>query len=347
MKRPLLSILCIATLIPAYAIAPTSRRRDAHLELLVADTGPGLCTVTTIPSEDGPKYIVYDTGHWKGKTAFQRLSSKIPKDAVVDWLILSHSDADHLAATDELFKWCKIKRVVFGTMERDTDTWENANEAIEKAVAAGKTTRFTAEDPEVAPGKTYPVGDASLTFVCGFNNPPDEWKLAKSSGEYKNAGSVVVRVDYSGKSILFTGDAVGRLIGHDEEECIATEKFMVDNQATASIDCDVLLAPHHGADNGSSKAFIKAVSPKYVIFSAGHDHEHPTKSAARRYTKAGIRLKNMYRTDLRDDEPPKKPGKPMYEWKYKRKKNHVDPVGDDDVTVRIKDGAIGIEQGPP
>ena len=36
----------------------------------------------------------------------------------------------------------------------------------------------------------------------------------------------------------------------------------------------VLIAPHHGADNASSTCFIRAVDPHWVIFPAGHAHEH-------------------------------------------------------------------------
>ncbi len=68
---------------------------------------------------------------------------------------------------------------------------------------------------------------------------------------------------------LFGGDSVGRHSGNDDSTCIAAEKYMVDNAGVITIDSDVLIAPHHGADNGGSTCFIQAVSPEYVIFSAG------------------------------------------------------------------------------
>ncbi len=79
----------------------------------------------------------------------------------------------------------------------------------------------------------------------------------------------------------------------------------------------MLIAPHHGADNGSSKAFIDAVSPEWVIFTAGHAHKHPRAVAAQRYLNSGVKLDNMFRTDLGDDEGVK-------EWDHGRISGHKD-----------------------
>ena len=117
--------------------------------------------------------------------------------------------------------------------------------------------------------------------------------------EFRNAGSVVIRLKYKGKSILFTGDAVGRHIDDPEDALIASEKFMIENSEVIKIDSDVLIAPHHGADNGSSNAFISAVSPEWVIFTAGHTHKHPRGVAAQRYLDSGVKLDNNVQNRFR------------------------------------------------
>lgn len=105
---------------------------------------------------------------------------------------------------------------------------------------------------------------------------------------------------------------------------------MVNNSEAIKIDSDVLIAPHHGADNGSSKKFIEVVSPKFVIFSAGHAHAHPRKVAVKRYLDGGIDINNIFRTDKGDDEGYK-------EWAYQRIANHKDPRGDDDIDILIRE----------
>ena len=169
-------------------------------------------------------------------------------------------------------------------------------------------------------------------MVCGFHEPPDDWDI-KGTSEKRNAGSIVMRLQYAGKSVLFTGDTVGRHIGDSTEVCIAAEKFMVDNSSVITIDSDVMIAPHHGADNGSSTKFIQTVSPTFAIFPAGHKHDHPRRSAVERYLMNGVRLKNIFRTDLGDDESG---GSHDKEWNHGRVSGNSDAAGDDDVDIIIK-----------
>ena len=90
------------------------------------------------------------------------------------------------------------------------------------------------------------------------------------------------------------------------------------------------------ADNGSSTAFIRAVSPKWVIFPAGHDHEHPRQSTACRYLREGIQLERILRTDRGDNEGGK-------EWAHGATKAG-DHVGDDDIDIIIgADGTLNVE----
>lgn len=104
---------------------------------------------------------------------------------------------------------------------------------------------------------------------------------------------------------------------------------MIENSSAIPIDSDVLIAPHHGADNGSSMDFIRAVEPRYVVFSAGHSHDHPRRSTGERYLCYGIDPEDIFRTDRGDDEGP-------MEWNYLRRHNHRDSWGDDTVDILLK-----------
>jgi hypothetical protein len=144
----------------------------------------------------------------------------------------------------------------------------------------------------------------------------------------------VIRLTYRGKAIMFAGDAVGRNEGDpNDAPPFATERSMLENRAAIRIDADVLVAPHHGADNASSAAFIAAVKPTWVVFSAGHKFGHPRKRTAGRYLAAGVKTANMFRTDLMDDEGPE-------EWALGRVAGHKDPTGDDDVDIVLGRGGV-------
>lgn len=298
----------------------------------VIDTGPGHASVTEIP---GGFYMVYDTGHWNhdGEVS-ERILEVIPRNEAVDLLVLSHSDADHVSATDEIFERRRVHTVLRTGLRRRTQAWRDADRAIRDAVEAGDTAVLNLRHNRIAPGTEFPLGSATVTFLAGDDCPNQYDDVLPGSGECanrskaRNAGSIVLRLEYAGKSILFTGDAVGR---HDDApadaKAIATEKELLSRQGEFTIDSDVIIAPHHGADNASSAAFIKAVSPKWVIFSAGSDNEHPRQSTAHRYLSHGVEVERILRTDLGDNEGAE-------EWDHGRTEEG-DVVGDDEIVIVI------------
>lgn len=192
-----------------------------------------------------------------------------------------------------------------------------------------------------------------MTLVAGWGEWTGDTQCSQgrkklNSSELRNATSIVVRLEYMGNSVLFAGDTIGRCREDPDDSCIAAESFMVENHNRKSnpisIKSDVLIAPHHGGNNGSSTDFIIAVEPSHVIFSAGHKHHHPTHATVERYkTTLGDKVEFL-RTDLGDNELDKN-GKSK-EWKEgvkeKRKKN-VDPVDDDDIDLVLKiDGRLHV-----
>lgn len=167
-----------------------------------------------------------------------------------------------------------------------------------------------------------------MTFVAGWH----EWNPSLSSrtlpqSERRNAISIVVRLDYGGKSMLLAGDTIGRPLGAPAAACEDAEAFMVE-QSPELLRSDVLVAGHHGGDNASSSCFLSAVQPRFVAFSAGHDHHHPSAGAASRILAAGVPAERMFRTDRGDDEG-------EGEWPHGRTVRCEDLRGDDDVLIRL------------
>ena len=313
----------------------------------VVDTGAGLATVTYMP---GGYYMIYDAGHWtfKNKT-YASLSDVIPAGEEIDLMVLSHSDSDHLGVVPKIFENYAVKKVIRTGLERTTGTWTNANKAINDARVAGTTTVYNLKHDAINFGSTFRYGDTLITFVAGFYQPEPDWDIkgGATGSEFRNAGSIVVRLSFNGKSILYTGDAVGRHLEDPDDALIATERFMVENADAIKIDSDVLLAPHHGADNGSSIAFIKAVSPEYVIFSSGDEYGHPREDTALRYLANNVSIDNMFRTDLGDDERGRPKGGDK-EWPHGRIDGNHDHAHDDDIEIIIRPaGEIIVEYRHP
>ncbi|MFZ5497265.1 MAG: ComEC/Rec2 family competence protein [Verrucomicrobiota bacterium] len=327
-----------AALLGSFGLVSLALGYSQELYVRVVDVGAGECVVVKAPG-NGSKdhYMIYDAGNYedKGKTAIEAIREIIPEGSTIDLLVLSHSDSDHLAAVPEIMDEYKVKRVIHPGYERPTATWKESNQAILDEARLDGCRDLNLANVEIAPGSSYRIGKATAVFVAGFHKPPEEWGQLSDSEE-KNAGSVIIRLIYKGKSILLCGDAVGRHIDDAEDACIAMEQYVADNTEAVKIDSDVMVAPHHGADNGSSKRFIEEVSPEYVIFPAGHKFDHPRKAAADRYLAAGVSLQKMFRTDREDDES--KGGD--WEWAAGRKTGEHDKPGDDDVVVTVSAAGV-------
>ena len=332
-----LLLLCSAA-VPSFGLEP---KKDAVF-VRVVDVGAGECCVIRLP---GKHNIIYDAGNYQddGESAFNAISELIPEDEKIDLLVLSHTDSDHLGAVEQICDTYTVKQAIHSSMKRTSIYWRRAMDAIHEEADDEDCDDWNLAKKPIEEGQELPIDEAAgvkVELVCGFNKPPASFGKLDLS-EKRNAGSVVLRIEYQGKSILFCGDAVGRHLGDPDNACIAEEKYMVDHAAQAPIASDVLVAPHHCADNGSSSRFVEAVHPKYVIFSAGHKFHHPRNVAAERYQKHDPDLKQILRTDIGDDEGGD-------EWGYGRHKGTVDPIGDDDIDIQIsKDGDLEVAYRTP
>lgn len=296
----------------------------------VIDVGAGHAAVVRMP---GGLNAVYDAGNFtdKGSSALAGVQSIIAEDEEIDLMVLSHSDADHLGAVDKILQFYTVWTIIRSGYVRDTGTWRRADAAIDEAEESG-TEVIDLGNADLPSGTAYRFGDTLVTVVSGFSRPPGSWGHLGESEE-RNAGSVVLRLLFGGRSVLFTGDAVGREEGTADDAPIATEKFMLENAPAVPIDSDVLLAPHHGSDDASSSAFIRAVAPAWIIFPAGHKHGHPMDVVAQRYLAAGVDASRMLRTDRHDNEGGK-------EWASSCIEGYKDPMGDDDIDIVISASGV-------
>lgn len=247
------------------------------------------------------------------------------RDRTIELLIVSHSDSDHLGELEGIFADNRILSVVHTGCDRETDSYRDFIAALERE----RATVDVLPDAEVAPGRFLTLGPARVTFLAGWH----EWDNSLSTGplrpeERRNVISIVARLDYRGKSVLLTGDSIGRLRdSEDDTLCDHAERWMVQRHG-ARLRSDVLLASHHGGNNGSASCFLNAVRPRFVVFPAGNDHHHPTAAAARRVLAAGVPLNRIFRTDFGDDEG-------GFEWDHGRRPGCRDSAGDDDVEIRL------------
>jgi competence protein ComEC len=89
-------------------------------------------------------------------------------------------------------------------------------------------------------------------------------------GTNPNNESVVLRIDFGKGSMLLGGDlemlAISRII----------KKYA---EAPRMLDADVYLVAHHGSHNSSSRDFVRRITPKVAVISAGPYDRHPGQEA--------------------------------------------------------------------
>ncbi|OGU94285.1 MAG: hypothetical protein A2220_11075 [Ignavibacteria bacterium RIFOXYA2_FULL_35_10] len=309
------------------------------LYVKVLDCGQALCCLIRCP--DG-KIIIYDAGDYL-KESKDEVRKEIPKFlgacTTVDLLILSHTDADHIGSAAWLVNEFNIQKVIHtgyhkglaGDENGPTQSYLNFIDALENenvnVININKRASKSIDTSMI-------FGGATVDVLCGFGQPNSAWHLTEQSKKL-NSVSIVMKIEYSNESILFCGDAVGKPSGNDESEPIATEKYLLDNKIT-KLKSNVIIAPHHGADNASSIKFIQAVNPEYVVFSAGSNKtfQHPRKRTVERYINyCHIPINKIFRTDKGEGSPDCDNEE---EWDgFAEANNCADPVGDDAVDIKI------------
>lgn len=317
---------------PPGSIQPTSD--DVYVR--VVDVGPGLCTITEIP---GPYYMLYDAGHWLGTGCLDAVRDVVDGQEI-DLFVVSHSDGDHLGEAAEILHEYFVRHVIRTGDVRSSRSWTEMNDSIADWAKYG-TSITNLQTVDLERGKRIQLGDATVTLVAGWGDWTDSGPTA---AERRNAISIVVRLEYHGQSVLYTGDTIGRRLDDPDDACKDAEADMVQNADSIPLESDLIIAPHHGGNNGSSTCFIEAVDPTFVVFSAGHEYDHPSSGAASRYIAHGVGVGNMFRTDLGDDES----ADTDFEWDGGRIAGCSDGRGDDDVEIVLRaNGTLGIAYRQP
>jgi hypothetical protein len=260
----------------------------------------------------------------------------------LDLIVLSHSDEDHIGDMRAILAAYRVAAIIHPGDDHipvpapgtPPDYLHLMRDDIRNEGARVWDLSDPSTPPE--PGRRFSIGGATATFVVGWSNGQDTWHAGERTlpdGPHNNALSIVIRLEYGGHSVLLTGDTVGRLDFMDPGTCAYAERIMVEKAALVPIDSDVLIGQHHGADNATSGCFIRAVSPGYVIFSAGHHtgRHHPRQSAYDRLTGNGVDARHILRTDRGDNED----GPERVREASQEAGTCPDQPGDDDVEIRL------------
>lgn len=255
-------ILAVSILIGAVSFSPTTTlaapTKADEVKVHFIDVGQGDSTLITC----GDHSMLIDTGDDSKGTTIQNYLKK-QKVETLDYLILTHPDADHIGGAPVIITKFNINKVFMSDYEKDNKTYQKLIQALDN-----KQLKYST--PKV--GSQYFLGTAKITILAPnaeYDNPNDS--------------SIALSIQNGNNKFLFTGDASE-----------SAEEDIVKNND--DISADVYKAGHHGSKYSTSKDFFKAVNPKYAVISCGEDNSygHPHAETLNTFRTNGV---SVYRTD--------------------------------------------------
>lgn len=267
-----------AALLLILALADTAywanqRWFNTDLKVTAIDVGQGSAALIEMP---GGFRALYDGGGFYDNTAFdvgKRVVAPFlwqKKIAVIDLMVLSHPNADHLNGLIYIARHFHVKSFWSGNEPAKT---KGHHELIRACREKGiEMADFQTMD------KRLKINGVDIKILY----PPADFLDMKKTEPQRNSNnsSVVIKADYGTTGFLFTGD----IMSFAEDELVQA--------SGADIKSLVLFAPHHGSDRSSTPVFVKAVAPEVVIFSTGYLNRFhfPRPTVVNRYKKAGATL---------------------------------------------------------
>ncbi|MBI5970242.1 MAG: DNA internalization-related competence protein ComEC/Rec2 [Deltaproteobacteria bacterium] len=231
-----------------------------ELKVSFISIGQGDCALVELPRG---KTMLVDGGGFYGAEfdTGERIVApflRYKKISKIDYMVLSHVQRDHISGLKFVAENFDIG-----------EFWWNGGGSLGRLGAILSRKKIPVKI--LRAGDVFEIdGVRAETF-----NPED------GSGFDKNNNSLVLRLEYMDKRVLFTGD-----IAADAEEKLSGK----------DIKTDVLKVPHHGSRYSSSDEFVVKAAPTIAVISAGRGNVFgfPHTQTLDRYGRRNVRV---YRTD--------------------------------------------------
>jgi competence protein ComEC len=132
-------------------------------------------------------------------------------------------------------------------------------------ILAGQPAEVAAQAMHCAAGQAWQWDGVRFEILSPF--------AGRTAGLSANDLSCVLKISTQQFSLLVPGD----IEAGAERSLLARHR--------QQLDADILIAPHHGSRSSSTRAFIKAVSPSHVVYSAGYRNRYrlPNAQIVQRY----------------------------------------------------------------
>jgi competence protein ComEC len=268
-----LALLATALLIATYPFAP--RFAKGELELTVLDVGQGDALFIVSPA--GHTLLIDGGGQPPNYGRKESRQAPDPgEDAVspylwsrgfnqIDVVALTHAHQDHIGGLPAVLENFHVGALWIGREVQTPVLLQLESEAHDLGIPLVHQTRGQSFHLDGVDGNVlWPKADTSDV-----------------SGSAQNNDSLVMRLQFHGRSFFLPGDAEAQ-----------AESAIFSGNARVSPGADVLKVGHHGGKNSTSAELLAAVHPKLAIISASADNPygHPSRELLERLESAGIRI---------------------------------------------------------
>lgn len=226
-----------------------------NLEINFLNVGQGDSTLIVCPNKNT---ILIDSGSLSGvrvEDIEDRFTQLIePSGSDIDYLVLTHPDADHYNLLEELLFQIPVGKSFFVGNKSDYKD-ERVYDWLKEYPASFNQLSFNDFSLESTPSSKFDCGDAKI------------WVLAasvQSRKSRKNAMSIVFMIRYGEFEAVITGDATH-----------ATENIILERYTPEFLDIDVLKIGHHGSlATSTSKKWAEVLSPRAAFASSSSENSY-------------------------------------------------------------------------
>lgn len=271
------------------ALPNVSAAESGELRVSFLSVGQGDATLVRFP--DG-KVMLVDGGDESKESELTIMrylnAAKIDK---IDYLVLTHANADHCGALDVVANYKEIGIAYLPTVLSWTpnESYQSfVNVLAEKGCPTATANRLMKIE------STNPAYPYSVHCVFPYASGIDRDELPATGTVDENAASCVLLLSYQGTEVLLTGDAPSET----ESAIIRDDSLGLLNTGTADLSSvEILKVAHHGSKTSTSETFLEYIGVETAVISVGkgNGYGHPETETLYRLTACGA---TVYRTDV-------------------------------------------------
>ena len=266
------AFIVTALFVATFPFAPT--HASNLLESTILDVGQGDSIFLVSPH--GKTMLIDGGGAFRGFPGREDHTGTDPGEEAVspylwsrgfkkiDVVALTHAHQDHLGGLTAILENFKVGELWIG---REVNS--RALAQLE-ALASQHGTQIKHE----IRGQTFEWDGVEGQFLW------PEIAATEIAPSAKNNDSLVLRLKFGDRTLLFPGDAEK-----------AVERAMLSENDESTIHADILKVGHHGSKNSTTPDFLSAVNPQIAIISSGegNPYGHPSPEVLDRLETAGVR----------------------------------------------------------